>query len=245
FNERPVVLAKAGISPPVEKDMHNDYIVNLFLNRQPGEKTESRTFPSVREQWVHGVDLIKTTRTQTLNMEFDMKRSLVNPVVRVVNGVEHIAFDSIPWPDAKIGEAHRAFFDGWRRNHCLKTLVDWNHWCEHFLIASQRRGKRAKNPKEASINVTAEGSVGLLRRLFLRAYTQGKYGLQKSMSYPELAAWLSATGYPTTVDELKNAKRAKIVEHTVPKNTSVIALSTVFLTQFPGFEIDKFLISES
>lgn len=245
FEGGPVVLAKAGISPPLEKGMHNNYIVNLFLSRQPGEKTESRTFPSVREQWVHGVDLIKTTRTQALNMEFDMKRSLSNPVVRVVNGVEHIAFDSIPWPDAKIGEAHRAFFDGWRRTHCLKSLADWNHWCEHFLIASQRRGRRAKNSKEASINMTAEGSVGLLRRLFLRAYTQEKYGLQKSMSYPELAAWLSATGYPTTVDELKNAKRAKIVENTVPKNVSVTVLCTVFLAQFPAFEIDKFLIAEN
>jgi hypothetical protein len=69
-----------------------------------------------------------------------------------------------------------------------------------------------------------KGVVDVLRRLFLRAYTQGLCGLTKTMTYVELAYWLTQQGYPTGVDELKNAKRAEFVERSVPPTPRVMKL---------------------
>ena len=81
----------------------------------------------------------------------------------------------------------------------------------------------------------------MFRRLFLRAYTQGLCGLSKTMTYPELATWLTEHGYPTTVDEAKNAKRGKFVEHAVPLTPRTAELKTVLVEGFPSIEIEKFI----
>jgi hypothetical protein len=88
-----------------------------------------------------------------------------------------------------------------------------------------------------------KGVVDVLRRLFLRAYTQGLCGLTKTMTYVELAGWLTLQGYPTGVDDLKNAKRLKFVERSVPPTPRVMKLMEVLREGFPGIEINKFIES--
>ena len=61
------------------------------------------------------------------------------------------------------------------------------------------------------------------------------------MTYPELATWLTEKGYPTNVNEVKNAVRAKFVEHVVPLTPRTAELKTVLVEGFPSIEFEKFI----
>ena len=81
------------------------------------------------------------------------------------------------------------------------------------------------------------GVVVQARRLFLRAYTRGWWGLPGG-DYSDMADWLTAEGYPTSINDIKNAKRAKApIDHAIPANAPGIAqfLDSV-LGRFPTFE---------
>jgi hypothetical protein len=230
------VLAKAGIKPPMaDKSRHNDYMLDLYLNRQPEQMHSSENLISLREQWVTESDLIAQKHSQRLNLEFDMKRRLMNPRMVPVNGVEHLACDTVPWETAEQAELARAIFDGWCRKHCLKTLADFEDWEEFYATRLMTR--------HSGINITDEGTVGLLRRLFLRAYAQGAWGTRKTMTYGELADWLTSKGYPTTVAEVKNAVRATLVEGVVPLTPRVRELLAVLQEVQPDLEVGRFLCS--
>ena len=244
YENEPVVTAKAGVSPPGPKETHNAYMVQLFLNRKPGDKTAARPFTSLRAQWEKDMDVVRLSRSVTLNMEFDMKCRPVNPTVRFLNGVEHLAFDTVPWEYAHMGERARAFFDGWRRQNCLKTMDDWQRWQEHFQFSKSRENQQRKGSRATGINATAEGSVGLARRLFLRAYAQGAWGMTRTMTYLELADWLTLQGYPTKSDEVKNARRASLVVGVVPVTEAVTTLLGILARQFPTLVIDNFTVQE-
>ena len=140
------------------------------------------------------------------------------------------------------GERARAYFDEWRRKNCLKTLDDFQRWQEHYQFAGARAKRQQSGARGLGINATAEGAVGLARRGFLRAYAQGAWGLSRTMSYSQLAAWLTAQGYPTKADELKNAKRASLVKGVVPDSPQVRALLDTLKAQFPALEVDQFLV---
>jgi hypothetical protein len=244
YGDGAVVLAKAGVSPPgLPKAEHNAYMLDLFLNRQPGQKTQTRPFTSMREQWTTGADVLRKTQDVTLNMEFDMKRRPDNPSMRAANGVEHLVFETVPWPTASDGERARAYFDGWRRKNCLKTVDDYQRWQEHYQFTGARAKRQKDGVRGVGINATAEGSVGLARRVFLRAYAQGAWGVTRTMSYPQLAAWLTDQGYPTKADEVKNAKRAPLVGGVVPDTPQVRALLGILKAQFPALEVDQFLVA--
>jgi len=155
----------------------------------------------------------------------------VNPRMVAVNGIEHLACDTVPWNTSEQAELARAIFDGWCRTHCLKTLADFDDWQEFYAVRLLTRN--------IGINITAEGTVGLLRRLFLRAYTQAAWGTRKTLTYGQLANWLTDKGYPTTVAEVKNAGRAKLVEGVVPLTPRVRELLAVLQELQPGLEAER------
>lgn len=243
FDGEPIILAKAGVSPDVETELHNDYMMALFMRRMPGDKTMTKPFTPFREQWVKDADVVRMTRETTLNLEFDFKRRLVNPQVVAIAVGEHIALESIPWENLEEFERARAIFDGWRRQHCIKTLDDFEDWDDHYRFSLVQDRLQKSGVKGFGIRATNKGVVDVFRRLFLRAYTQELCGLTKSMSYGELAGRLTDHGYPTTVDEVKNARRAKFIEHAVPATTRVQRLASVLQVGFPSIDINKFLES--
>lgn len=243
FEGEPIILAKAGVSPQVESDQHNDFMVNLFMNRSPGDKTITRPFTSFREQFVKDTDVVRLTRETTLNLEFDFKRRLVDPLEIAVAEGEHLSLSSVPWNDLAECERARAVFDGWRTNRCLKTLADFEDWEDHYRFAVVRDRLKDEGERSPGIRATSGGITDVFRRLFLRAFTQGLCGLSKTMTYQELATWLTERGYPTTVDEVKNAKRARFVTHAVPLTPRVAELKAVLEEGFLGIEIEKFLES--
>ena len=152
-------------------------------------------------------------------------------------------FPTVEWRNLqRDGERARAYFDEWRRKNCLKTLDDFQRWQEHYQFAGAKAKRKQVGGVSIGINATAEGAVGLARRGFLHAYAQGAWGLKRTMSYPQLTAWLTAQGYPTKTDELKNAKRSPLVDGVVPDSPPVRALLDTLKAHFPALEIDQFLV---
>ena len=200
----------------------------------------NRPFVSVRAQYVAGLDFIRQSREVRLNLEFDFKNRPVAPYMAMVQGQPHIAFKTVPWQTVDEAQRARVIFDQWRRRRCLKDLSDWQDWIEFYRFTVACDANRQKGVSRG-INYTAEGPVGVLRRLFLRAYTQQEFGLVPTLSYAELAAWLTASGYATTSDEVKNAKRAKLVENIVPEVAAVTDLMALLQEKFPAMESGKFL----
>lgn len=243
FEGEPIILAKAGVSPGVPSEEHNDYMIDLFMSRRVGDKTMTRPFTPFREQWVKDVDVVRMTRETTLNLEFDFKRRLVNPRMIAVDQGSHVALDTVAWNSIEECERARAIFDGWRRQHCLRTLDDFEDWEDHYQFSLVRDRLQKSGMQGFGIRATNKGVADAFRRLFLRAYTQGLCGLTKSMTYGELADWLTSQGYPTTVDEVKNAKRAKFVERAVPPTPRVMKLADALQEGFPSIEINKFIES--
>ena len=241
YEDEPVILAKAGVSPVAEAEDHNQYMVDLFLNRKPDDITMTHPFTSFREQWVKDTDVVRLTREKKLNLEYDFKRRLVNPSMIKVGEVEHISFESVPWQDINESERARAIFNGWRKQHCLKTLDDHEDWDDHYQFALIRDKLSSSGVEGFGLRATNKGVADVLRRLFLRCYTQELCGLSRSMKYRELAEWLTENGYSTTDNDVKNAKRAKFIENVVPPTSRVMKLATVLTTGFPSIEIHKFL----
>lgn len=243
FDDEPIILAKAGISPGIDADLHNDYMIDLFMCRTPKDMAITRPFTPFREQWVKDADVVRLKRKTKLNLEFDHKRRLVGPRMVAVDQCEHVSLIGFPWNDLAECERARAIFNGWRRKRCLRTIDDFEDWEDHYQFSLVRDRLQQSGMKGFGIRATNKGVVDVFRRLFLRAYTQNLCGLTKSMINRELAAWLTDRGFDTNVDELKNATRAKFVEHAVPRTRRVLKLAAVLEEGFPGIEINKFFES--
>lgn len=243
FDDEPIILAKAGVSPGIEADLHNDYMIDLFMCRKPDDKATTRPFTPFREQWVKDSDVVRLTRKTRLNLEFDHKRQLISPRMVAVDQCEHVALSSVPWKDIQECERARAIFDGWRRKRCLITVDDFEDWEDHYQFSLVRDRRQQSGTSDYGIRATNKGIVDVFRRLFLRAYTQGLCGLTKAMTYVELADWLTQQGYPTSVDDVKNAKRLKFVERSVPPTRRVLKFADVLEKGFPSIEINKFIES--
>lgn len=243
FDDEPIILAKAGVSPGIDADLHNDYMIDLFMCREAGDKATTRPFTPFREQWVKDADVVRLKRKTRLNLEFDHKRRLVGPRMVAVDQCVHVALGSLPWTDIQECERARAIFNGWRRERCLKSIDDFEDWDDHYQFSLVRDRRQQSGMPDYGIRATNKGIVDVFRRLFLRAYTQGLCGLTKSMTYGELADWLTSQGYPTTVDEVKNAKRSKFVENAVPSTPRVLKLAEALKEGFPSIENNKFIES--
>lgn len=233
----PPILAKAGVKPPMrDKAEQNRYMLDLFLNRVPGQTVDQQHLISTREQWATEADLVAITRTVKLNLDFDFKREPVNPSVELVDGAEHLTFETVPWHSAEQGQVMRALFDGWRKAGCLKSLEDFRRWQWFRDVRLHTRGRR--------VRVGADGAAGLLRKMFLRAYAQERWGTQKTMTYAEVAEWLTVRGYPTKVDDLKNARRAPLTEGLIPEIPEVMPLWEVLLAEQPNLDRGRFFAAQ-
>lgn len=226
------LLAKAGVKPPCAPDEHNGYMLKLYLERKPGQKTDNSHLISTSEQWLAESDLVMLNKEKRLNLEFDFKRKLVNPKMVSIAGGEHISFDSVPWLSSEEAQQARVLFDGWRTDNCLKTLDDWESWEDYYESVITTKG--------TGIKVTSEGSVGVLRRIFIRAAVHKQWGCDSQLTYKSLAEQLTTLGYVTTADECKNAKRSKLIEHAVPVTIRTITCVRLLLTLYPAMDLFKF-----
>lgn len=195
---KPVVHARAGVKPPADipRSDYNDYMVDLYLNRLPGQTLSRSTLISTREMWLSESDLVSREQDIRLNLEFDFKRQPVQPAMNE----GHLLMFSRPWDNMEEALQQRSLFDDWRQTHTLKTLADWDDWCDFLYCRTVFSDMKLK--------VGSKRSDDILVRLFLRALTQCQWGLmlkdKKSYSCKEVAEWLTSEGYSVTVTDVKN-----------------------------------------
>jgi hypothetical protein len=230
--EKPV-LAKAGLKPPMkDKAQHNEWIVDTFVNRTADSKLTIAPLRGLADIWKNGGDLVPKEIVRRINMDYDWKRRPVGAETRPINGADHVYFDTVPW--RTVAEFLQCR-EQWERFHgndgaVLKTLEDVRQFEEYRSVNNHITG--LKRPKK---DAALKWSI----RMFLRAYTRSVWGLDaKSMSYRELALWLTENGYPTTKEDVENARRpsAKLYEHVADATPAVDRFIEVVKAKFPTFD---------
>ncbi|MCZ6576635.1 MAG: hypothetical protein O6950_09365 [Gammaproteobacteria bacterium] len=238
-------LARGGVRVPRGVDSSNDWMVEKFLNRRPGDTWETEqplSFPKAHET---NADHVFQVVERRFNFEYDYKRELVDPVLRATpmngadgEGISHIACGSRPWQTLADFTRVRDMFDEWRHRHAgqLKTLDDWKAWSEY---------QAGESASKKGVRRSQRGVADQARRTFLRAYTRGWWGLPGGQ-YKAVAGWLTSAGYPTSENDLKNAKRASDpVERAIPANAPGIAdFVRTILDHFPNFEWHRLVDGE-
>jgi hypothetical protein len=236
------VLARAGVQVKIKKKDgklgslkldQNAYMLDLYLNRQPGQKHERKSLISTREMFTHQTDMVSVETEQRLSLEADFKRNLVNPKMRSVHDTEHIHLDTQPFETIEDMLYARIRFDVWRKNNCLKTLVDWDSWQEFYLmsLALCKIKMRLKD---------GEHSGHLLLRLFLRAYGQAELGLQgDEYARKELVAKFEDWGYSYKTSDFTPAKKAPLYLGVVPRTERSSHLASLLLSLFPDFDVES------
>ncbi|WP_224689159.1 DNA polymerase [Escherichia coli] len=227
---KPVVHARAGVKPPADipRSDYNDYMVDLYLNRLPGQTLSRSTLISTREMWLSESDLVSREQDIRLNLEFDFKRQPVRPAMNE----GHLLMFSRPWDNMEEALQQRSLFDDWRQTHTLKTLADWDDWCDFLYCRTVFSDMKLKAGSKRSDDI--------LVRLFLRALTQCQWGLmlkdKKSYSCKEVAEWLTSEGYSVTVTDVKNAVRAKIPQMKFSSVTPRMkSLMDIIARKYPTF----------
>ena len=254
----PIVTAKGGVKPGPDVKDENAFMMELILNRQPGQKLSYESFMSMRDQLPFGHDLQMERRETRVNAEYDFKRKPVPSSVRMIDiagrGVAHVAFDTEPWQTVAEAADTRLLFDNWRETRCLKTIEDFRDWESYraFRMASQKRAREKVAGSVSPVsprsttgrrNLTKDGYAGVAKRVFLAAYQKRIWGLEGAdMSQRELAAWLTERGYRTSLSAVKNGTGDLPEEHVVPATPEVVDFLASVRTRFPGLETDRFFL---
>ncbi|SET86472.1 DNA polymerase type B [Marinobacter segnicrescens] len=228
------VIAKAGVQIPRDVADQHKYMLDLYLDRVPGQRIKQSTLTSSRKQMLRNQDMVMETSERRLNLEPDLKRMPVNPRMVAVAGREHIALDSVPHATAAIGIEHRLSMDNWRGNNVMKSLDDWYGFEEYAQMQSTARKLSTLRIKQG------ERADELMVRLFLRVFTQEALGVTKSLTYTAFGKFLARLGYPVKQSQIGSAKRAKLIVGAVPVIPKTVALLERLLTQFPTFEYLSF-----
>jgi len=230
----PIVHARAGVKPPADipRDDYNRYMVDLYMNRAPGQKLRRGSLISTRDMWLNESDLVAVESEIRLNLEFDFKRQLLAPTMNE----GHLLMYSRPWDDMSQALKQRQLFDDWRQTHALKDEADWEDWCD-FLYC-----RNVFTPLKLKVGLNRSDDV--LVRLFLRALAQHQWGLtpddRKIQTSKETATWLVSEGYSVTYSDVKNAGRAKIPQVVFHSETSRMThLLSIITTRYPGFTLPK------
>lgn len=230
------VLARAGVQVPFGVDP-NKYMVDLYLQREPGQMTSRTQLTTVRTQRLYGGDLITETAEVRLGLEPDYKRKWINPRMVDVGDTQHIALDSEPFKSVEESIYHRRVFDAWRQDNCLKSLDDWEDWLNFYPIYRSTRGKNIRIKRNDRADT-------LFARLFLRVYTQEALGVKRDMTNAAFAAYMTALGYETKPSAVGSAKRAKLVTGAIPVTSSSVELLRALLERYPSFEYQQFFDPE-
>lgn len=247
---KPVFVAKGSVSPPEDCKDHNRYFVDLVLAREFGMKVMNRPFVPVRDQYLSVSDVFRLRREVKANLEYDLKRRPVNP--RMVkagdgSGREHLAFDTVPWNTIDEADQARAYFRRWRAyGRCLKNMTDWEDWQDYYTcrLVMERRYEELKMERPPVL-VTAEGSLGILKRLLLRAYMQGRWGLVRTIDdYEGIQGEFEWAGLPVTVNDVRNGTKGDVFDNFVPRTPRAAAAVPRVVILFDGLDTSKIFIPD-
>lgn len=236
----PIVLAKAGVKPLAESADHNEYMLGLYLNREFGEKHPRNSLSSMRDMWMNESDLVACSHDITLNLDFDFKRRPIDPVALSVPGYikPHLAFDTLPWETVDHAERAYISFKAWsaRNKRVLKSLADFEDFSSYL---SQYEAIHLRN-----LQVRADGSFGVLKRQFLRAWVRELWGFSRDgWIYETLVGHFADRGFHMTLMDVKNAKRpnVKVIAHSVVLDDHSFPMLREIHRIFPEAEIGKLM----
>lgn len=233
------ILAKGGVKVDPMVTDQSVYMVNKYLTRKPGDKVDGSYLTPNRMRFLEHKDLMLEKRSIYLNMEFDQKREMLNPVMVDVKGRQHIALETKPHKSLDEMLFTRLRFDRWRKSHVLKDFDDWCSWQDRLVMAE------STSHKDVRLKVD-ETSDTLMARLFLRFYAQEQGGMsKKQITAKALAEWMTDIGYPTKATAVRSAKNAKLIESAVPMTELTIYLARLIVSKFPDFEVEILFDPES
>ena len=119
--------------------------IECYRERNYETKMRSKSLTSLRQQHLFEVDLQSVMRDVSWNVDYDMKRKLVN--VRDVDGL--ITADTVPWRSIDEFEQARDLLDDWKRSQrrVLKTKQDYDDMIAWGAARASRRrtGTRGHN----------------------------------------------------------------------------------------------------
>jgi hypothetical protein len=248
------VLAKAGIQPPPHKREtleQNHYISDLFFKRIPEQKVVVDTNTSMRDMVFYYADLVKTTTTRKLNMEYDFKRKPLSvvPVKTYFDGVnyENIAFSTQPWETVGQFKSIRGMVDDYVKmkynRQCIKTVQDYQKFAEYFDT------RNSLSKKAQAYLRKKNGDLLRLKRDLCRAFKQGEAGLDSytnKMTANEFVSLLNDVGFGKYGIKCKrldveNAGRASFQRWTTPKTERVLEVIYRVKESLPFLDVDEFL----
>jgi hypothetical protein len=233
------VLAKGGVRPPKGEADHNGYMVGLYIERTPEHMVDSSHLTSLRVMCTERKDMLMERKESRLNLEFDMKRELINPQVIEVDGVQLVSFDTKPFRNALEMRYTRIRFDAWRKSNCLKTMDDWYDWQERLSMykANENREVRLKKDEKAD---------ELMARLFVRFYGHEESGIYKrDITAKALSEWFVDLGYDIKPSLVRGAGRTKLVKGAVPLTQSTQKLAKQLVDKFPQFDPSPLFVATS
>jgi hypothetical protein len=186
-----------------------------------------------------GYDVVKFLRETLLNYEYDFKRRPVNP--RMINS--HVAFDTVPWQTIDEIDKVYSLFSNWKNKRCIKTLEDFDAWEDFYQSHLALERARARFPNgRLPIQITEEGSIGLLKRLFLRAYNNCSWGMSRTFTYRELAKLMNRIGFNVTEHDAKNGNKGVVYDNLVPSTKLTKPLVKKLQKAFPELDTTKIFI---
>jgi len=197
--------------------------IEVHRNRTYDTIMTGRSLIPLRTQWLSDADLVEVPRRSRLNLDFDMKRALVEP--RDSEGV--LMADTRPWPTIEEFDRARDDLEAWKRaqRRVLKTVSDYK----------DMRSWAVQRPSQRAAGSTAQSGRPPLVNAFLRAAVSNQSGLGGS-------AFITACGWPVNEGTVKDAKRrGKLVlgkaEHLTPEEERFALM--VFFAR-PDCELQNF-----
>jgi hypothetical protein len=191
------VLARAGFK--LEQSYRNEWVecrawAKLYRERTYATCLTRSSLTDLRDQWLNDQDLVEEFSSVRLNLDFDMKRRIVEPVD--VGGV--ITAGTEPWETVDEFHAARDGLERWKKaqRRVLKTVQDY----------LDMRGWQAARAGQAASGSTAQSGRPPLVNLVLRAAAEGALGLTKQPNR-YWAALITACGWAVSEQTVKDARR--------------------------------------
>lgn len=234
-NAMNTVLAKGGIHLSSFFELaeeQNQEIVKLFMSRTPETAITFDGLVGLRDIVEHDADLVRTTMTRRVNMEFDWKRKpelLFNSLE-----FEHVAFCTTPWDSVEQFQQVREYFERYQERSpvCIKSVADFDGF-SYFVDTANRLSP--DNQKHA------RGDVQRLRLMLCAAWHAQKCGLRdlnNITTASEFAATLTECGIPCDRDKVEYGKRKVFVEQSVPATDRALAAVAKLKAKIPAFDPD-------
>lgn len=219
-----ILLQKGGIKvdPNFDVEQENDFIIELFLNRFPGQKLDYTIGIGLKDMIHHDTDFVSRSVTKRLSMEFDWKRRPSKPKDKNIefNGKKynHLSFKTVPLENKKEFDDIRATWEkyasGDNNERTLLKTAEELHQFENYKFQKENPhgSKRSYIPKE-------DADMRKLKTSLTRAFKQGKAGFPKSINGKKIThemfiSQLKQFGIECTISDLDNAKRFPYEPHT-------------------------------